>query len=457
MIITLVTALLVNWMLLYHELGLGAFLSVVLSIAYLGYKFFRKNQLNRKWWMISSIALAMSLTFIIRDMLIFKLLTFMLLPGVFACYFIDFKRILPKELFANVFQGIFQPVSKIDDLTREATHYLFRGREGLKYIIMGILFAVIFLFVVLPLLISSDLVVKNMAVDVIRHIRVTDKMIFRIVFFFFFASYIYAQSRMTLIIRTGKERVQNINDSVESQGMYTVRITFLSVVNLVYGFYVYVQIRYLFMHAGTLPGGVTYADYAREGFFQLLVVALINIIAVLLLEAFNKGKKQKQKILENMTLSMTVVMAMSAFLRMQLYEKAYGYTSLRMLVFMFLVFLIVFIVLLILYIGTQAKGWLPVIYLFSLFFFIGSSWFNVDGFVAKQNIDRYNDVQKIDLPYLLGLSDDSYAIVYEFIEEHPEYRTAYDTDIIKVYQDKREMHIRDEEDSWQAFNFSKVR
>ena len=47
-----------------------------------------------------------------------------------------------------------------------------------------------------------------------------------------------------------------------------------------------IQIIYLFGGGGELPAGVTYAEYARQGFFQLLVVCILNLGAVLVMEHF---------------------------------------------------------------------------------------------------------------------------------------------------------------------------
>ena len=58
-------------------------------------------------------------------------------------------------------------------------------------------------------------------------------------------------------------------------------ITFTGILAAVYALYAGVQVRYLFLKLGSLPHGVTYSSYARQGFFELLFVGVLNFILVL--------------------------------------------------------------------------------------------------------------------------------------------------------------------------------
>ena len=174
------------------------------------------------------------------------------------------------------------------------------------------------------------------------------------------------------------------------------------------------------MNAGQLPGNVTYAEYAREGFFQLLTVAIINVLVIVLLELLNKSGRMNQRLMEELTLLMTIIMSVSAFYRMHLYEQSYGYTRLRLLVFMFLVFLIAFMIILILYLVSYSSVFLKIITIFVVTVYIGASWVNVDGNVARMNIERYYETGEIDIDYLVYLSKDAKKNIFEFKEAEPE-------------------------------------
>ncbi len=78
MIWMMILGVLVNWLLLYHELGMGAFLSVVAVLAYIGLDAYKEGRLDLGWWIKTLVTLCFALTFILRDMAVFKVLTFML-------------------------------------------------------------------------------------------------------------------------------------------------------------------------------------------------------------------------------------------------------------------------------------------------------------------------------------------------------------------------------------------
>ena len=82
---------------------------------------------------------------------------------------------------------------------------------------------------------------------------------------------------------------------------------------------------------GVLPAGYTYADYAREGFFQLCAVCAINGVLYLFVSLFTKmGKGQgfRRALLTALCLC-SLILAATAFSKMVLYIRTYGLTPLR--------------------------------------------------------------------------------------------------------------------------------
>ena len=76
-------------------------------------------------------------------------------------------------------------------------------------------------------------------------------------------------------------------------------------------------IRDRFMGKGSLPWGMTYSDYARQGFFQLLFVALLNLVMVLMCLKYCQENVLLNGVL--LVISMcTYVMIASAIYRMLL-------------------------------------------------------------------------------------------------------------------------------------------
>jgi hypothetical protein len=101
-----------------------------------------------------------------------------------------------------------------------------------------------------------------------------------------------------------------------------------------------IQFTFLFARQG-LPDGYTYAEYARQGFWQLLAVTVINLIGFGLVLIYSPRKPVLDALLVGLIMATAVVLSSSA-LRLSLYINAYGLTWLRLasLLFMGLVSMI---------------------------------------------------------------------------------------------------------------------
>ncbi|MDX6710051.1 MAG: hypothetical protein QOH96_1067, partial [Blastocatellia bacterium] len=110
----------------------------------------------------------------------------------------------------------------------------------------------------------------------------------------------------------------------------------LGLLNFLFLAFVLVQARYFFGGAGVVQAttGLTYADYARRGFFELVTVSVL-VLPLLLLGHWllQKGSASADKIFRRLSFSLIallyVIMA-SALLRMLIYEREYGLTELRL-------------------------------------------------------------------------------------------------------------------------------
>lgn len=114
-----------------------------------------------------------------------------------------------------------------------------------------------------------------------------------------------------------------------------IAIAFMALIGAVYLLFCGIQVVYLFMGRGQLPYGLTYAEYARQGFFQLLFVAVLNLVMVLLCLKYFRRSAVLNIVLLMISLC-TYVMIASAFYRMILYVEQYHLTYLRLLVLWFL-------------------------------------------------------------------------------------------------------------------------
>lgn len=109
----------------------------------------------------------------------------------------------------------------------------------------------------------------------------------------------------------------------------------LLLIDLLFLAFLGVQARSLFGGAGLVEAttGMTYAQYARQGFFQLVAVAALALPLVLALEwAVPPGASRRRPftVLAGTLQALVLVVLASAAHRMALYQAAYGWTELRL-------------------------------------------------------------------------------------------------------------------------------
>ena len=101
---------------------------------------------------------------------------------------------------------------------------------------------------------------------------------------------------------------------------------------LIYGLFFFSQLPlYTAAFTGVLPQGYTYANYAREGFFQLCAVCAINGLLYLFVSLFTRMDRGRglQRVLLTILCLCSLILAATAFSKMVLYIKTYGLTPLR--------------------------------------------------------------------------------------------------------------------------------
>lgn len=117
----------------------------------------------------------------------------------------------------------------------------------------------------------------------------------------------------------------------------TVEIaTVLGLLNLLFLSFVVVQLRYFFGGAALVQQtvGLTYAQYARQGFFELVAVAALVLPLLLALRALLREEESRARglfqWLAGVEVALLFVIMASAMIRMKLYESEYGLTELRL-------------------------------------------------------------------------------------------------------------------------------
>jgi hypothetical protein len=157
--------------------------------------------------------------------------------------------------------------------------------------------------------------------------------------------------------------------------------------------------------------GLTFAEYARQGFWQLLVVTLLTlgVVAGAVRVAGRTGADRVAlRVLLGTLGGLALVVVASALHRMSLYEKEFGFTRLRVAATTAEIFLGAVLVLLLIA-GVRMSGvWLPrAVAATAAVTLLGLAALNPDAYIAERNVDRFERTGRIDLAYLATLSADA--------------------------------------------------
>lgn len=157
--------------------------------------------------------------------------------------------------------------------------------------------------------------------------------------------------------------------------------------------------------------GLTYAEYARQGFWQLLWVSALTLlvlsVAIRVAGRASASDRRVLRILVGILCATSVVVVISAIHRMWLYQQAYGFSTDRLMVVTIELWLGV-VFLLVAAAGVRMSGrWLPhAVLVAGVVALLGLAALNPERLVADRNIDRFEQTGQLDAEYLSRLSSD---------------------------------------------------
>jgi hypothetical protein len=189
----------------------------------------------------------------------------------------------------------------------------------------------------------------------------------------------------------------------------------IAAVDLLFVGFVAVQANVLFAGHGYVERttGLTYAEYARHGFWQLLATAVLALgvvgTASVVSDARSRGERLARRVLLGLLTLLTLVVIASALHRLRLYEAAFGLSRLRLLAEAFALWLAALFALL-LVAGTAApvqRRLGRIVTVGTALGLLAFSVANPDGMIARRNIDRWHETGRLDVAYLSSLSADA--------------------------------------------------
>ncbi len=234
--------------------------------------------------------------------------------------------------------------------------------------------------------------------------------------------------------------------------------TALTLLNVLFIVFLVVQVRYLFGGAELVQvtEGLSYAEYARRGFVEL-VAATALVVPVLLVAdwAASEQEVSGRKILRAtsglLVLLLVGVLASAAF-RMKLYQEAYGLTEDRIYGSAFMVWL----ALLLLWLAAtvlraQRQRFVFGAVMAAVVCLVGLHVVNPHALIARVNIERAVAGAEIDGRYLGTLSADAVPVL---IDKLP---VLGDAERCRVTEMLQEKWSGEREGGWRTWNLSDAR
>ncbi|MCK5084123.1 MAG: DUF4173 domain-containing protein [Candidatus Pacebacteria bacterium] len=406
--------------------------------------------------------------------------------------------ILPLSFFVKSFREAKLFIEKCKSTIPENNRI---GSKEFRSVVKGVIIAIPFLIIFSLLLSSADQVFQSYLNKFIRIdldleivLRILKVSIVSYLFFGIFYKMTKSSDRSSESTLGSGQSLESTSEKPESvsedrSSSFIESATVLVLVEALFLLFIAIQFFYLFGGKDYVWGineYITYSEYAKKGFYELICVSIISFILIYAIDVFGKRKTLKEKkifkILGVILILEISVIIYSAWTRMACYADGYGLTFSRFLVFVFL-FWIFFVFLIFLYkmlLERRKEFFFLAIFCLSVIFWTGINALNPDALIARKNIERLAQGKNIDSFYLSRLSVDAIpeiAKIYQMdVDEEIKMEVARDlyyrcdflfgkpflklhyTDYEPIsFKNKLKDVEEKQNENWQSFNISEKR
>lgn len=228
-----------------------------------------------------------------------------------------------------------------------------KGERHFFSIGLGILLAAIVIAMVLPLLVAADSGgFSRIAESIWRYFEAlqqgTIELTVQALLAIPTAAYLFA-----LVVGCAHKRGARVTPEQAETALESARIlpaatvhTLLALVSGLYLIFIGSQLPYFFSaFVGKRPEGwLVYSEYARNGFFELSGIAVINLVVLVLANLGGRASRQTSlalRLLNTLLATLTLLLIATAQSKMVLYIDVYGMSVRRLLPCVFMIFLAV--------------------------------------------------------------------------------------------------------------------
>lgn len=299
-----------------------------------------------------------------------------------------------------------------------------RKRRNFWPILRGIAISLPVLMIFASLLAAADAEFSRLLQDLLKlfYIENLPQYIFRMAYILI-GAYLLVGVILHASTQSQDERAGDRKRLVPPFLGFTEAAIVLGSVTLLFAAFVVVQIRYFFGgQANITVAGFTYAEYARRGFGELVVVAFFSLLMILGLDAITRQEDaRRRRVFSGLSVAivaMVMVILVSAYERLALYESAYGFSRLRMYTHVALVWIgLLLVAVAVLEVIQRQWAFVPAMLAAGLGFALTLAILNVDALIVEQNAQRALRGQKLDVSYLAQLSTDAVPSLVDIFED----------------------------------------
>ncbi len=240
---------------------------------------------------------------------------------------------------------------------------------------------------------------------------------------------------------------ESFSSNLLTQNRVSLGITELAILlgslDLLFGIFVAIQIPHFFGgHAAILDTpALTYAQYARRGFFELIAVAALGLPLVLMVDWLYRGTVARERTIIRMLSAVMIaflgVMLASAMHRLFLYMDAYGLTAARINAAAILIWISLALILFCLLVFRGKRNALPFgIIVSGYIVLLGLNAVNPDALVARVNMTRMAADGTFDPQYTFRLGADAVPVLLERMPAlTPEQRSELAEHLLRTHTD----------------------
>lgn len=423
---SLIIGILVNYLFYRKSIGISFFVFVLTIIAFslvIAGKFEQKLTKTQILILASAIILSAE-TFLRANFFLF----FFNILG--TLYLLILAAILfEKNIFSNIriFKYPVIPIIFLINSLKSSANFVSEqksliadkekfGSKKFRAVIKGIIMSLPLLAVLGLFLYSADQIVQayaNKLFDLL-YFKINLEPIVKILITFV-VTYIFIGIFNAISKKIKPETLEERNNPKKTTG-FIESATVLILVELLFLAFIIIQFFYLFGGKNYIWGlntYVTYAEYAKNGFFELIIVSIISFILIYVAsESIKIETLKEKKIFKFLSAALFIeisIILFSALKRLLLYVDGYGLTFSRFLAFalLFWIFSIFLVNIYKIFLEKKNSVFISMAFFLSIAVWIGINALNPDAFIAKINIERFAQGKELDPYHFSDLSDDA--------------------------------------------------